>query len=155
MGDWFGIIFKILIPLVALYRPIKSFSFSIVLIGLYYGTDAPSLNTFAIVTFVLVYLILLAMTIWFPKAASVIEFFLIAFYLGFLGLLFVGGFFSSYIAALSPYLWTYIFELPLVLLFLTGKIIFYFFIRSKRKEILQQERHDQLLYDSDSSGYLF
>lgn len=154
MGFWFGIIFKLLVPLVVMFRPIKAFSFSIVLIGTHYGNYAPSLNKFAIVVFFLVYIVLLAMLIWFPKVASAIEFVIIGYYIVFLATLYFGGNFSSYIAKISPFFWTYVFELPFVLLFLAGKIIFFFFILSNRKNIEELKREDhQLLYRSERQGY--
>ena len=156
MGNWFGIIFKILLPLIVMYRPIKSFSFSIVTVGLYYGGNITSVNAFGIILFCLLYAVLAALLIWFPRAASVMEFLLIAYYVSFLGLLYLGGFYSSYISKLAIYIQIYSFELPCVLVFLLGKIMFYlFFIRVDRKQTVQTKRHDELLYGADSSGYLF
>ena len=137
-----------------MYRPIKALAFSVVLVGTYSGNYAPSINTLGIVLFFLVYVVLLAMLIWFPKVASAIEFVLIAYYVLFLATLYFGGNFSSYIAKMSSFFWTYVYELPVVLVFLAGKILFFFFILSNRKKIDEMKRFDhQLLYQSDSPAY--
>ena len=112
MGIWYGILFKLIVPLLVMYRPIKTLAFSIIVIGIYYGGEPKSLNAFCWVLFCLAYVVLLAFLIWFPKAASAVEFFLIAYYIGVLGLLYVGGHFSSYLGKFYPLVWAYGYELP-------------------------------------------
>ena len=156
MGVWFGIIFKLVLPLLVMYMPIKSFAYSIAIIGVYYNSYPPSIVAFGIVVFGLSYIVLLALLIWFPKVASAFEFVLMAIYIAFLATLFFGGNFSSYISHIADMsFWNYASTLPLVLVFLVGKIIFFFFIRENRKQLMRAQRHDELLYDSDSTGYVF
>ena len=66
LGNWFGIIFKIVVPIIAMYRPIKTLSFSIVVFGAYLGGNSDALNTFAIVMFGLLYVILVVLLIFTP-----------------------------------------------------------------------------------------
>lgn len=155
LGVWFGIIFKMVLPFLVMYRPIKTFAFSIVVVGTYYMGSSPSLNTFGIVLFYLIYAVLLALLIWFPKVASAVEFVLIGVYFAFIGGLYVLGFYSSFVRSMAPFLHIYIKELPFVAVFFVGKILFFFFLLSNRKDIEEMKREDnQLLYHSDCSDYL-
>ena len=82
MGNWFGIIFKILLPAVIMYRPIKMVGFSLLVFGSILGGDVSSLNNFGIILFVIIYIVFGIMLILFPKAASALEFILILYYFG-------------------------------------------------------------------------
>ena len=149
MGNWFGIIFKILLPLVLMYRPLKTLALSIVVFGTYYGGSPASLNSFAIGMFWLMYVVFLVLLIFSPKVASACEFFLIAYYMAFILFIYHAGVTSNAFESLTSYLITYIIELPFILLFLTGKIIFFFFIRHNRMNIEKMKSRDnQMLYHS-------
>ncbi len=154
MGNWFGIIFKIVLPFIVMYRPIKTLSFSIVVFGAYYGGNADFLNTIALALFGLLYVILVALLICAPKVASAVEFLLIAYYFAFLGFVYFAGFYSSFFEGMNHYLLIYIRELPLVLIFLTGKIIFFFFIRSNRASLEQMKKQDAIFFSSSDDDYI-
>lgn len=155
LGNWFGIIFKIVVPIIAMYRPIKTLSFSVVVFGAYLGGNSDALNTFAIVMFGLLYVILVVLLICTPKVASAVEFLTIGYYFAFLGFVYVAGFYSSFFSDITHYLPTYIKELPIVLVFLAGKIIFFFFIRSNRAVIEQMKTQNSIaFYGSEDNDYM-
>ena len=66
LGNWFGIIFKIILPIVAMYRPIKTFALSVVMLGTYYDGNAASMNNLGLVLFGILYVVL------FPTFTSIV-----------------------------------------------------------------------------------
>lgn len=137
MGKWFGIVFKILIPLLVMYRPIKSFAFSFVILGTYFGSEAQQINLFGTIGFCVFYIVFFVMLLFFPKVASATEFVLIAYYFAFLAFVYIAGYYSDFFAGMKPILYIYTRAVPIVLLFLFGKILFFFFIRKNYMSILQ------------------
>lgn len=149
MGNWFGIIFKIIIPLAVMYRPIKAFSFSLVLIGTFCGGDSQDLSDLGVIVFGVLYGIFILMLIFFPKLASATEFFLIFCYFAFLATVYIAGFYSDFFAGMSQILHTYARELPLVIVFLAGKIFFFFFIKANNEKYEKvKERKNQWILRS-------
>ena len=132
MGNWFGIIFKIILPAIIMYRPIKMLSLSILVFGTVFGGEAASLNTFALMVFIFLYVIFAIMLFLFPKAASVVEFFLIFYYFASLGVFWFVDFFREGFDVMPEVVLTYARAIPWVLIFLAGKIFFFFFIRVNR-----------------------
>ena len=129
MGKWFGIIFKIIIPLLVMYRPIKNFAFSFVVFGTYYGTEAQQINKFGMIVFCILYAVFLILLLLFPKAASATVFVLIAYYFAFFVFAYIAGFYSGFFAGVSNILNEYAKAFPIVVLFLVGKVFFFFFVR--------------------------
>lgn len=138
MGAWFGIIFKLVIPALVIYRPIKTFALSVTMFGMEIYGPSQSVSNLGIVIFYLIYAILIIMLILFPKIASAMEFVLIFYYFAFLGALYFIDYFSTTFAQTDQIFHTYIREIPLVLVFLAGKIFFFIFIK-KNKTILDEE----------------
>lgn len=130
MGNWFGIIFKIILPAIIMYRPIKMLSLSILVFGTVFGGEADSLNTFALMVFIFLYVIFAIMLFLFPKAASAIEFFLIFYYFASLGVFWFVDFFREGFDVMPEVVLSYARAIPWVLIFLAGKIFFFFFIRA-------------------------
>ena len=135
MGIWFGVIFKFILPVFAMYRPIKAFALSVTIFSMEVGGSAQSMNSLGIICFYLVYAVLVIMLILLPKVASAMEFVLIFSYFAFLGILYFVDYFSSQIADADGIIHTYSKALPLVLIFLAGKIFFYFFIKKNKSQI--------------------
>lgn len=73
----------------------------------------------------------------FPKTASATEFFLIGFYFAFLVFVYFAGTNSEVFADKANVFYVYSKALPLVVAFLTGKVFFFFFIRSNSENTEQ------------------
>ncbi|MBR3988558.1 MAG: hypothetical protein IKK10_04565 [Clostridia bacterium] len=135
MGSWFGIIFKIILPGIVMYRPVKMFAFAVMVFGTTLGGDITSFDKLGIVIFYMLYAILVLMLFLFPKVASAMEFCLMAFYFVCLIVFNFIDFFSNNFVGLSDIVRSYSYALPLVLIFLIGKILFYIFITANREKI--------------------
>lgn len=143
MGNWFGIIFKILIPAIIMHRPIRLASFTIYVYG---GLITGNVNLFHDLGKMSVYLfyIMLALLLLFsPKAASVFEFVVIPYYFLNLILLSTVEYFQVNIVGLEDALQPYIRMAPLVAVFLVCKILFYFFVILNRDK-MEEERLSKL-----------
>ena len=134
MGSWFGVVFKIILPAVVMYRPIKMFSLSVVVFGLSLGGESQSLNNFSLILFFLTYAVVVIMLFLFPKAASVVEFFLIFYYFACLVVFYFVDFFRLSFEGMTDIVHNYARALPLVIVFLIGKILFFIFIKTNRYE---------------------
>lgn len=147
MGNWFGIIFKMIIPFAVMYRPIKTFTFFIVLAGTFCGGDSHALSDMGVIVFGILYGVFALLLIFLPKVASVTEFVLIGFYFAFLAISYIAGFYSDFFAAMSQLLHTYAKALPLVIVFLMGKILFFFFIRTNNEsyEKMKDQKNQWIL----------
>lgn len=137
MGKWFGIIFKIIIPLLVMYRPIKSFAFSIVVFGTCFGSEAQQINAFGFAAFCVVYVVFFVLLLFFTKAASATEFVLIGYYFACLVFAYIAGYYDHFFASMTDILYEYTKAVPLVILFLAGKIFFFFFVRRNYMKITQ------------------
>ena len=135
MGKWFGIIFKIIIPLLVMYRPIKNFAFSFVVFGTYFGSDAQQINKLGFIVFCILYAVFIMLLLLFPKVASATEFVLIGYYFAFLVFAYIAGFYSGYFASVANILNEYTKAVPIVVLFLVGKVFFFFFVRKNYTSI--------------------
>lgn len=135
MGNWFGIIFKILLPAVIMYRPIKMVGFSLLVFGAMFGGDITSLNNFGLILFALVYVVFVVMLFLFPKAASALEFILIFYYFGCLVAFGFSDFFTQRIMGIEGIAFTYAKMAPFVFVFLVGKILFFIFLKVNRNKI--------------------
>ncbi len=129
-GNWFGIIFKIILPVAVMYRPIKMFTLSFVTFGTLCGGDFQGLNRFGVVLFYILYGVFVAMLFLTPKAASAAEFILIINYFICLGLFYYIDFFRSHFADMQQIARTYSQALPWVIIFLSGKVFFFFFMKA-------------------------
>ncbi len=133
MGNWFGIIFKMVLPFAVMYRPIKTFTFFLVLVGTFFGGDSHVLSDMGVIAFFVLYGMFALILVFLPKTASVTEFVLIGFYFAFLASAYVAGFYIDFFAAMTQVLHTYARAIPLVIVFLAGKILFFFFIRANNE----------------------
>lgn len=148
MGNWFGVIFKILIPLLVMYRPIKAFIFTFVLLGTINGGDSYLSSDLGVIVFGILYAIFTLLLIFLPKVASVTEFVLIGWYFVFLIITYSGAY-SALFPDVTHIMNTYSKELPLVIAFLAGKIFFFVFIKVNGKEYEKKKnRKDQLVLRS-------
>lgn len=139
LGNWFGIIFKIILPLFAMYRPIKTFTLSFVVFGSLLGGDSQKLNDAGVIAFFVLYGVFALTLIFLPKVASATEFFLIFFYVGFWALVYFSAPYNTPFSGLSELLRTYLTASPLVGVFLAGKIFFFFFVRKNHLSIAQMK----------------
>ena len=137
LGNWFGIIFKIILPLFVMYRPIKTFTLSFATFGALLGGDSHKLSDIGVIAFFVLYGVVVLLLIFLPKVASATEFFLILFYFGFWALVYFAAPYNIHFAGMSELIRTYLTALPLVVVFLAGKIFFYFFVRKNRISIAQ------------------
>ena len=140
MGNWFGIIFKILLPAVIMYRPIKMVGFSLLVFGAILGGDVSSLNNFGIILFVIFYVVFGIMLILFPKAASALEFILILYYFGCIIAFGFSDFFTQRIVGIADVAFTYAKMAPFIFIFLLGKVLFFIFLKVNRDKIEQNRR---------------
>lgn len=144
MGNWFGIVFKILVPFFVMYRPIKSFVFTIVLLMTTYGGSMFSSTNMGLFVFIIVYSVFVLLLFLVPKVASATEFALIIWYVIFLIILDTSGFSSLSAENALHIQQTYSQELPWVMVFLAGKIFVFFFVKLNSKEyVKQQERKNR------------
>lgn len=134
MGNWFGIVFKMIIPFFVMYRPLKAFVFSCILLETADGGNFYFFSRFGFLVFVFMYIILMVLLIFFPKVASAVEFVLIIWYFAFLIYLGVSDFSVDSAKNAEHLIITYSQELPLVILFLAGKLFVFFFVRAHSKE---------------------
>ena len=149
IGNWFGIIFKMIIPALVMYRPIKTFIFSFVLIGSMNGGNSYLSTDLGVVGFGIIYGVFALMLIFLPKAASAVEFFLIAWYFVFLIVVSNSGPNPLFPEGMGEILQIYSDGLAWVIVFLLGKILFYFFIRANNFEYrLKKNRDDQVILRS-------
>lgn len=142
MGIWFGVIFKFIIPVLVMYRPIKTFALTVTIFLMTVGGSPQSMNNLGIVAFYLIYAVLIVMLILLPKVASAMEFVLIFCYFAFLGMFYFVDYFSMHIADLNNIILTYVRVLPLVLTFLAGKIFFFIFIRKNKQKIESELKYN-------------
>ena len=152
MGNWFGIIFKILLPFVVMYRPIKTFVFLLVVTATAMGGDSQELSRYGILIFCAVYALFTLLLIFFPKIASAAEFFLMFCYFAFFVSVVVMSPHSVVFANLGPVVRTYSKEAPVVFAFFAGKIYFFFFIRANRAA-LEKAKSDALSDYAKASGF--
>ena len=148
MGNWFGIVFKIVLPAVFMYRPIKMVSLSLVVFGSAFGADINILNKFSLIAFVVIYVAFLIMLLLFPKTASATEFVLIFYYFGCLyAFIFVDFFNERVISGINEVALNYARMAPFVLLFLIGKILFFIFLKVNQKTFVLHQREKFGFFD--------
>ena len=80
MGSWFGIVFKIIIPIFVMYRPIKLTAFTIFIYGTTLGGDFYTFDGLGEVIYYSLYGIFILLVFLFPKVASGFEFVVIPYY---------------------------------------------------------------------------
>ena len=148
MGNWFGIIFKIILPLFAMYRPIKTFTLSFAVFGALLGGDSQMLSDIGVIAFFVLYGIFAVLLIFLPKVASATEFFLIFFYLGFWALVYFAAPHSIHFEGMTKIFLTYLKALPLVMIFLAGKIFFFYFVRKNYMSIAQIKSRSRHIVDN-------
>ena len=139
MGNWFGIIFKLILPAVVMYRPAKFFALSFLVYGTTLGGDFRSLNGFCEILFYAVCGVLLLMLLLFPKAASATEFGLMGLYFINLTVFSVTDYFTNLVSGLEGALSIYFKWLPVIILFFAGKIFFYIYLSKNRVEIARKQ----------------
>ena len=142
MGNWFGIVFKILIPAIVMYRPIRFTAFTIYVYGGLLTGNVRFFNDIGKFSIYLFYLILLLLLYFSPEAASVFEFVMIPSYILNLILLSTIEYFQINIVGIESALQPYIRMAPVVVLFLAFKILFYFFVKSNRDK-LEEGRYNK------------
>lgn len=144
MGNWFGVVFKLILPFFVMYRPIKTFVFSIVLLVTAGGGNLFSSSDMGVFIFVIVYAVFVLLLFLLPKVASATEFVIITWYFVFLIVVAVSDFGGVSAESVKHILNTYSQELPWVIIFLAGKIFVFFFVKSNSKEYLKaQERKNR------------
>ena len=84
MGNWFGVVFKLILPFFVMYRPIKTFVFSFVLLVTAGGGNLFSSSDMGVFIFVIVYAVFVLLLFLLPKVASATEFVIITWYFVFL-----------------------------------------------------------------------
>ena len=134
MGNWYGIVFKLIIPFFVMYRPIKAFIFSFVLMVTAGGGNIFSSSDMGLFMFIILYAVFVLLLFLLPKVASAIEFVFITWYFVFLIVFAILNFGGGSSANIWHILSTYSRELPWVIIFLSGKIFVFFFVRSNSKE---------------------
>lgn len=139
MGKWFGIIFKIILPLLFMYRPLKSLAFSFVVLGTYFGSEAQQINALGTVAFCVFYIVFFVLLMFFPKIASATEFVLIGYYFAALAFAYIAGQYNAFFAGMSHIIYEYTKAVPIVILFLSGKIFFFFFVKKNYMSIAQMK----------------
>ena len=147
MGNWFGVVFKILIPIVLMYFPIRLSVLSVYIYGVAGGGDHTTFDGLCEVIFWLLYLIFAAMAFLVPKAASAMEFVIIPYYILTLIICSKSSYLELMVKDIDVTVAFYAKLLPFVLIFLAGKIMFYFFIRNNRARIEIQRRRK---FDEDN-----
>lgn len=135
MGNWFGIIFKILIPIVIMYRPLKLTAFTIFVGGTYFGGDYSTFDGLGQIAFYAMYVIFILLCFLFPKAASAFEFVIIPYYFITLIVFNVSDYLNLVYDGLSNALTSYERMAPVVALFLVAKIVFFVFLRTNGDKI--------------------
>ncbi len=144
MGNWFGVVFKLILPFFVMYRPIKTFVFSFVLLVTAGGGNLFSSSDMGVFIFVIVYAVFVLLLFLLPKVASATEFVIITWYFVFLIVVAVSDFGGVSAESVKHILNTYSQELPWVIIFLAGKIFVFFFVKSNSKEYLKaQERKNR------------
>ena len=132
-----------------MYRPIKTFIFSFVLICSLNGGNSYLSTDLGVVGFGVIYGVFALMLIFLPKAASAVEFFLIAWYFVFLIVVSNSGPNPLFPEGMGDILQIYSDGLAWVIVFLLGKILFYFFIIANNFEYrLKKNRDDQMILRS-------
>ncbi len=147
MGNWFGVVFKIIIPIVVMYYPIRFSVLSIYIYGVAYGGSHTTFDGLCEVMFWLLYLIFVAMVFLIPKVASGMEFIIASYYIITLIICAKSAYLGMMVKNLDVTVDFYAKLLPLVLVFLAGKIMFYFFIKNNRARIEVQRRRK---FDEDN-----
>lgn len=146
MGNWFGIVFKMALPLVVMFRPLKTFVFTFVLIGTFAGGNSYLSTDLGVVAFGILYAVFAIIVIFLPKVASVVEFILIGNYFAFLIFLNTAIPQNEMLAELAQVLPAYSRALPMVIVFLAGKIMFFFLLRANDEEYKKRKnRKNQLI----------
>ena len=146
MGIWFGIIFKITIPAILFYYPFKMMMLGGVLLAsiLRIDTGIVSQNSQLIASFL--FIIFVAILIFLPRLASAIEFILTPVYLVSLyyiySLLFNVQFFSLNITDSAPFININKATVVALAIFITFKILFFFFVVINRKNIEEAQIKD-------------
>lgn len=144
MGNWFGIIFKLVLPFLVMYRPIKTFIFSFVLIEASYSGSAYFTSEFGLFLFIFVYVVFTLLLFLLPKVASATEFVFITWYFVFLIVIAGSNFSGESAENFKHILSTYSQELPWVIIFLIGKILVFIFIKSHSKEYEKEQENKNL-----------
>ncbi len=139
MGSWFGIVFKIILPLVIMYRPIRLTAFTVYVYGALISGNVTAFNDLGQIAIYALYIVLLCMLFLAPKAASVFEFVMVPYYLINLIILTTAEYFELNVAGLEEALVPYVRMAPVVILFIAFKIFFYFFIKVNREK-LEEDR---------------
>lgn len=150
MGSWFGVIFKIIIPVLVMFLPTKLAVYSIYIFGVTLGGEYYSLSGFCEVAFYLVYAFFILMAILFPRVATVMEFIIIPYYLLTLILSSTLNPIVLMLTSLEEQLTSYWYVLPFVLVFVAFKIAFHFFISSNR-DAFQKEKEEK--YEKNNDYY--
>lgn len=135
MGNWFGIIFKILLPAVIMYRPIRLTSFTIYVYGALLTGNTVAFNDIGKISVYAFYILLLCLLIFLPKAASVFEFIMVPYYIVNLIVLSTVEYFSISVVGIEDALKPYIRMAPVIILFIICKLVFFFFIRANRDKL--------------------
>ena len=97
--------------------------------------------------FFFLYLIFVAMAFLIPKVASIMEFIIIPYYMLTLIICANSSFLAMMVKNIDATVDFYVKVLPFALVFLAGKIMFYFFIRNNRAQIEIQRRRK---FDEDN-----
>lgn len=135
MGSWFGVVFKILLPAIIMYRPIRLTAFTIYIYGALLSGNTNAFNDFGKIAIYVLYLVLGLMLIFAPEAASVFEFVMVPYYLINLIILSTVEYFEVNVAGLEQALEPYVRMAPVVIGFIICKIVFYFFINANRDRL--------------------
>lgn len=147
MGNWFGVVFKIIIPIVVMYYPTRLAVLSVYIYGIAYGGSYTTFEGLCEVMFWLLYLIFVAMAFLIPKVASIMEFIIIPYYMLTLIICANSSLIAMMVKNIDATVDFYVKVLPFALVFLAGKIMFYFFIRNNRAQIEIQRRRK---FDEDN-----
>lgn len=147
MGNWFGVVFKIIIPIALMYFPIRLSVLSVYIYGVAFGGNRTTFDGLCDVMFWLLYLIFVTMAFLIPKVASAMEFVIIPYYMLTLIICAKSNYLAMMVKDIDVTVAFYAKLLPFVLIFLAGKIMFYFFIKNNRARIEIQRRRK---FDEDN-----
>ncbi|MBQ2824872.1 MAG: hypothetical protein IJF19_01235 [Clostridia bacterium] len=139
MGNWFGIVFKIILPAIIMYRPIRLTAFTFYVYGALISGNVTAFNDLGKISIYVLYIVLLCMLFLAPKSASVFEFVMVPYYLINLIILSTAEYFELNVAGLEEALVPYVRMAPVVILFIAFKVFFYFFIKVNRNK-LEEDR---------------
>ncbi|MBQ8795707.1 MAG: hypothetical protein IJZ54_04725 [Clostridia bacterium] len=151
MGNWFGIIFKIIIPVFIMFRPLKLTAFTIFMGGTMLGGDYTTFDGLGQIAFYVMYIIFILLCFLFPKVASAFEFVIIPYYFVSLIVLNVSDYLNLVYSGLGNALTSYERMAPVVALFLIAKIVFFIFLKTNGEKI--EAAREAKFGDKDNSLY--